>query len=231
MQNRQPNAPNGGAPVPDFAPVPRTCKRHDGWTPARQRAFIDALAELGSVGAACKRINMSTYGAYYLRRQPGADEFRAAWAAALDFGVLRLTAIAIDRATEGVPVPVFWRGEQVGEKRAFNDRLLMFVIKHHLPGQELLSFATRAAREGEAPEAAEAATRATDKWLTEHARAFGVLAAAHRRFICHAVLALLAGDHPSARDHESEARALERIMDYEPDGWTGEAGLQQLAIG
>jgi len=127
MQNLTPTL----RPVPDFEPVPRKA-RYDGWTPERQRAFIDALAELGSVKAAAKRINMSAEGAYYLRRQPGADSFRAAWTAALDHGVQRLADIAIDRATEGVADPVFWRGEVVGEKRKYNDRLLMFILRHHL---------------------------------------------------------------------------------------------------
>ena len=127
MQKRVPAPPI----VPDFTPVPRKY-RHDGWTAERQRAFIDALAQTGSVKAAARKINMSSEGAYYLRRQPGAESFRAAWEAALDHGVQCLTDIAIDRALEGVPVPVFYKGEVVGEKRWFNDRLLMFVLKHHL---------------------------------------------------------------------------------------------------
>ncbi|MES2097183.1 MAG: hypothetical protein V4459_10540 [Pseudomonadota bacterium] len=128
MQNLVPSF----RPVPDFTPVPRKY-RYDGWTAERQRGFIAALAETGSVKAAAKRINMSPEGAYFLRRQPGADSFRAAWESALDHGVQRLVDIAIDRATEGVSVPIFWRGEQVGEKRWYNDRLLMFVLRHHLP--------------------------------------------------------------------------------------------------
>jgi hypothetical protein len=132
MQDRTPTPPEARDPVPDFDPVPRR-HRCDGWTPDRQRAFINALAELGSVSRAAKRINMSPEGAYYLRRQPGAETFRAAWNAALDHGVQRLTDIAIDRATDGVPVPIFWRGEQVGEKRRYNDRLLMFILRHHQP--------------------------------------------------------------------------------------------------
>lgn len=121
-------------PIPAFRPVPRKY-RHDGWTPERQRAFIEALAATGSVTAAAARINMSTEGAYYLRRQPGAEEFAAAWSAALDHGVQHLTDLAIDRAMHGIAVPIFWRGEQVGEKRWFNDRLLMFILKHHMPGR------------------------------------------------------------------------------------------------
>ncbi|HEX4693168.1 hypothetical protein [Sphingomonas sp.] len=128
MKNLTPTQPA----VPDFTPVPRKY-RYDGWTAERQRGFIHALAETGSVKAACARINMSSEGAYYLRRQPGADEFRAAWTAALDHGVQRLTDIAIDRATEGVAIPIFHDGVQVGERRWFNDRLLMFILKHHIP--------------------------------------------------------------------------------------------------
>ncbi|URW74560.1 hypothetical protein M9980_08205 [Sphingomonas donggukensis] len=119
-------------PVREFEPVPRKY-RHDGWTVERQRAFIAALAETGSVKAAAGRINMSPEGAYYLRRQPGAESFAAAWEVALDHGVQSLADIAIERAREGVPVPVFWKGEQVGEKRWYNDRLLMFILRHHLP--------------------------------------------------------------------------------------------------
>jgi hypothetical protein len=121
--------------VPDFTPVPRKCRRYDGWTAERQRAFIDALAELGSVKAAAARVNMAQEGAYALRRADHADGFRAAWDAALAHGVQRLTDIAIDRAIEGVAVPIFHKGEQVGEKRWYNDRLLMFLLKHHLPGK------------------------------------------------------------------------------------------------
>ena len=118
---------------PRPTPVPRRHKRHDGWTAPRQRAFIEALAETGSVTAAARRINMASEGAYALRRAPGAESFAAAWEAALVSGVQRLTDIAFERAIEGVPVPIFHKGEQVGERRWYNDRLLMFVLRHHQP--------------------------------------------------------------------------------------------------
>ncbi|MEL7320310.1 MAG: hypothetical protein AAFN04_16930, partial [Pseudomonadota bacterium] len=62
--------------LPDFTPVLRQTNRHDGWTEERQRAFIEALADTGSVHAACRAVDMSQGGAYYLRRQPGAESFR-----------------------------------------------------------------------------------------------------------------------------------------------------------
>lgn len=132
MKHWLPASPESRRDLLDFTPVERRY-RYDGWTVARQRGFIAALAETGSVKAACRRINMSTEGAYYLRRQPGAESLCAAWSAALAGGVQRLTDIAIDRAIEGVPVPIFHKGEQVGEKRWYNDKLLMFIMKHHIP--------------------------------------------------------------------------------------------------
>ena len=132
MKNRTPVPRDHLPPIPPFTPVPRRY-RHDGWTSERQRAFIAALADTGSVSAAAARINMSSEGAYYLRRQPGAESFSTAWDAALDFGIRSLADLAIDRARHGVAVPIFHKGEQVGEKRWYNDRLLMFVLRHHLP--------------------------------------------------------------------------------------------------
>lgn len=113
----------------DFTPIPRRY-RHDGWTPERQRAFIAALAETGSVKHAAQRIGMSTDGAYQLRRQKGADSFAAAWLAALDQGVQRLEDIALERAINGVEVPVYSYGKLVGTRRVFNDRLLMFLLRN-----------------------------------------------------------------------------------------------------
>lgn len=131
-----PGSPDAHAPEPAdplaFTPVPRRA-RHDGWTAERQRGFIRALAETGSVKAAARRIGKTTEGAYQMRLHPDADSFRAAWEAALASGVQRLTDIAMERAVEGVPIPVFHKGEQVGERRWYNDRLLMFMLKHHQP--------------------------------------------------------------------------------------------------
>lgn len=118
--------------IPNFTPVPRKY-RHDGWTPERQRGFIDALAETGSVRAAAHRVNMTPEGAYHLRRQPHADGFRAAWEAALNHGVTRLADIALERAIDGVLVPVYSYGQLIGERRVYNDRLLMFMLRHHKP--------------------------------------------------------------------------------------------------
>jgi hypothetical protein len=135
MQNLTPVTREDRAPLPDFDAVPRK-HRHDGWTPERQRAFIEALADTGSVSRAARQVNMSPEGAYYLRRQPGAEGFRRAWEAALDFGVQRLKDIAFERAIEGQLVPVFVAGKLMGFRRKKNDRLLMFCLRMNARGED-----------------------------------------------------------------------------------------------
>lgn len=124
-------APRAEAASPlDFTPVPRRY-RHDGWTPERQKAFIFALAETGTVERAARRVNIATTNCYELRRAPGAEGFRRAWDAALDFAVPKLKDVAFQRAIEGELVPVFSGGKLMGFRRRFNDKLLMFCLRHY----------------------------------------------------------------------------------------------------
>ena len=130
MQNRTP-VPRADRPaLPDFAPVPRR-HRHDGWAPARQRAFIAALADTGCVSRAARMVNMAQANCYTLRRAPGAEGFRRAWDSALDFGLARLKDIAFERAIEGQLVLVFVAGKLMGFRRKTNDALLMFCLRHY----------------------------------------------------------------------------------------------------
>ncbi|MEM6475723.1 MAG: hypothetical protein AAF687_06110 [Pseudomonadota bacterium] len=123
-----------GGQLPDFSPVPlRT--RSDGWTPERQCEFIEALADTGSVSAACKHVNMTTVGAYRIRRLPEGASFAAAWEAALDLGVRRLEDVAMERALNGVAEPFYVHGKHVGERKRYNDRLLMFLLRNRAPAR------------------------------------------------------------------------------------------------
>ncbi len=130
MQNLVPVPREARPPLPDFTPVPRKY-RHDGWTPERQKAFIEALADTGSVTRAAGLVNMAQANCYALRRAPGAESFRRAWEAALDFGVQRLKDIAFERAIEGELIPVFAAGKLMGFRRKRNDALLMFCLRHY----------------------------------------------------------------------------------------------------
>ena len=124
-----------GRHLPQFEPVP-VKYRHDGWTPERQKAFIAALADTGSISRACRHVNMSKEGAYYLRRRAGSEGFRRAWEAAQDFGVQRLKDIAFERAIDGQLSPVFVGGKLKGFRRIRNDRLLMFCLRMNMRGQD-----------------------------------------------------------------------------------------------
>jgi hypothetical protein len=117
---------------PSFLPVPLRA-RNDGWTPQRQTGFIEALAQSGCVDEACKRVGMSRSSAYALRSRKSAESFRAAWDAALDHAIQRLSDAAFSRAINGVSRPVYFQGEQVGEKVYFDERLTMFLLRYRDP--------------------------------------------------------------------------------------------------
>ncbi len=75
--------------------------RHDGWTVARQRAFVEALAVGDSVAAAAARVGMSKASAYRLRQRPEAAAFRAAWDGAVVQLGWQLEQTTLDRAING----------------------------------------------------------------------------------------------------------------------------------
>ncbi len=119
------------ATLPAFKPVPRTTLR--GFTPDRQRRFIAALAATGSVMSAAAEVNMSRGAAYLLRTAPGAEEFAAAWDAAIDQGIRALKSVAFDRAIHGEPTTIFRDGVPVGEARVHSTQLLMRLLTHYDP--------------------------------------------------------------------------------------------------
>ena len=119
--------------LPAFTPVPRTRDRTNGWKPEVQLAFIEALAETGSVRSAAARVGRAEVGGYLLRRHPDAQQFRAAWDAALDIGMRRIEDVAMDRALHGVEVPMYAYGKLIGTRRVYNDRLMMFMLRNRAP--------------------------------------------------------------------------------------------------
>ena len=110
-----------------FAPVPVRA-RHDGWTPARQVAFIHRLALSGSPGAAARAVGMTRESAYRLRARPGAAGFAAAWDEALGWGESRAVDLGMERAIRGEAVPVMYRGRRVGTRRRYDNGLLIATL-------------------------------------------------------------------------------------------------------
>lgn len=124
---------NGVAPADDgdpidFTPVPRLRARRDGWTEARQRAFIAALARCGSVSAAARHVGLTARGAYRLCDAAGAESFVRAWDTAIDCGIARVQATSLQRSLEGDFVPVYRRGKLARVEHRRNDRLAVALM-------------------------------------------------------------------------------------------------------
>jgi hypothetical protein len=115
---------DAGSDPLDFTPVPTASTRHDGWTPARQIAFIQLLSTHGGVSAAARAIGMTPQSANRLRRRTDAESFAVAWDAALEEGRLRAYDQAMTYGREGRLVPVTRMGRLVGHRRVIDNRLL-----------------------------------------------------------------------------------------------------------
>jgi hypothetical protein len=102
--------------------------RCDGWTPEKQRAFVEELADCGVVREAAARVGMTEQSANRLRRRADASSFYLAWSAALQIGADRLRSIAFERAITGIAKKHYYRGEVVGEDRVYDNRLLIYLL-------------------------------------------------------------------------------------------------------
>ncbi|WP_375247040.1 hypothetical protein [Qipengyuania pacifica] len=126
--------PQPGDPLLAFTPVPHKAARRNSITAGRQRAFIAHLAATGIVTQAAMHIGASMEALYKLRNRPGADEFSAAWDAAVERGVQRLEDCALARAIDGVPE---WKTDRDGGLITYgvkhNEALVMFFLRNRRP--------------------------------------------------------------------------------------------------
>ena len=126
--------PQPGDPLLAFTPVPHKAARRNSITAGRQRAFIAHLAATGIVTQAAMHIGASMEALYKLRNRPGAEEFSAAWDAAVERGVQRLEDCALARAIDGVPE---WKTDRDGGLITYgvkhNEALVMFFLRNRRP--------------------------------------------------------------------------------------------------
>jgi len=146
-----------------FTPVVRSPRR-DGWTAARQRAFIAALAETGCVSEACAEVGITPRSAYRLREHPAAAAFRTAWGHAASMATARLSSIAFERAVHGSVERVYRNGELVEERVKPSDKLLMWLLSHHDPS----AYGFLARPQKEAPDASFYALQHARRELPAH---------------------------------------------------------------
>ena len=115
-------------PLIEFDAVPRR-ESVGGWTPARQRAFITALAATGSVARAAAAVKMSKAGVYALRAAEGSGDFVRAWNFAVEEGVAAIKSVAFERAVDGIEEDVWYHGERRGTRTRYDNRLLATLLR------------------------------------------------------------------------------------------------------
>jgi hypothetical protein len=84
-----------GAEAPNLPAI-----RHDGWTPSRQRLFLETLAGMGVVRAACRVAGMSYEAAYQFRLRADGLAFKLGWEAAAQIARRRLADDLMERSLE-----------------------------------------------------------------------------------------------------------------------------------
>ncbi|MGN6123264.1 MAG: hypothetical protein ACTHOJ_09950 [Sphingomonas oligoaromativorans] len=98
------------------------------WTQARQRTFLETLAQTSNVAASERKAKMPVGSAYRERRRsPG---FEAAWREALAEGYARLEHTMLERALLGITRRVK-KSEDGSETVEYSDRLGMALLTAH----------------------------------------------------------------------------------------------------
>ncbi|MEQ1497275.1 MAG: hypothetical protein ABL914_01325 [Novosphingobium sp.] len=107
------------------------------WSRAKMARFLGELAATHSVSAAARVVGMSRQSAYRLKARLRDEPFDLAWEAAVQSGYDALHQAALDRALNGVEVPVHHKGELIGTRRQFDERLTIFLLsarnRHFVP--------------------------------------------------------------------------------------------------
>ena len=115
------------------------------WSRERMAEFIVELAATQSVALAARSVGMSRQSAYRLRAREEGEAFDLAWEIALERGYEQLYRAALTRAVSGTEVPVYQRGELVGTRRHFDERLTCFLLARGKHGSGPLPRERRAA--------------------------------------------------------------------------------------
>lgn len=130
--------------------VRKVAPSHRSWTPAKQKAFLEALGECCNVKLAAKKAGVSTSQAY-VRRGKDAS-FRAGWDRALSTGYAQLEMMLLERALHGVEKTVIARDGTRTVMREYSDRVALALLRMH---RENAAFADENVQDAEFEEARE----------------------------------------------------------------------------
>ncbi|MCB2075001.1 MAG: hypothetical protein H6917_18085 [Novosphingobium sp.] len=90
--------------------------------------FLRQLSATHSVSASARAVGMSRQSAYRLRSRLKGMAFDVAWDVAFQHSYDNLAHAALERALNGVEIPVFFKGEQVGSYRKFDEKLTLALL-------------------------------------------------------------------------------------------------------
>lgn len=137
-RDQNPRSPRGAAaklsavPSTPTKPIPKA--RHDSWPLDTQAAFLRALSATHSVSEAARSVGKSRQSAYRLRSRLKGRPFDLAWEVAFHHSYDVLAHAALDRALNGVEVPVYYKGERVDTYRRFDERLTVALLARFTMG-------------------------------------------------------------------------------------------------
>lgn len=97
------------------------------WSDAQVSCFLSELRRTGNVSASASSANVTRNSAYEKRQSD--DEFKLAWASALETSLDDLEETLRRRALDGTDKPVFYGGEKIGDVKSYNDNLGIFLLK------------------------------------------------------------------------------------------------------
>lgn len=100
-----------------------TPSRWDGWTPDRQKVFLEAISEGRTIKQACRIVGMSPQSAYAFRRRPQGAAFSLAWQAACLLVRDEFADELMDRARNGVTDTISYRDGTSVERHRYDNRL------------------------------------------------------------------------------------------------------------
>jgi hypothetical protein len=108
-------------------PKKRKRKRKKKW----EKGFLGTLASTGNVTAAARAAGIHRSTAYELKNKD--ETFAVSWKDAMDEAADLLEMEARRRATQGVPEPVFYKGQKIAIVHKYSDTLLIFLLKGNRP--------------------------------------------------------------------------------------------------
>jgi hypothetical protein len=102
--------------------------RHDGWTPDRQRAFLESIAAGETVERACRLVQMSVASAYALKQRATGQSFALGWRAANLLGREAIADRMLTRAMDGYVETVTRPDGSTYSRHKYDNRTAMTLL-------------------------------------------------------------------------------------------------------